>query len=44
MTEKMAAAAKAFAKKEKATFPIMTFKELPLFFQQIRKERVLLKY
>lgn len=44
MSDKMIAAARAFAKREKATFPIMTFKELPLFLQQIRKEHESLKH
>lgn len=39
MSEKMIAAAKDFAKNKRGTFPIMTFSELPLFFQQIRKEQ-----
>lgn len=43
MSDKMIAAAKDFAKGKKATFPIMAIKELPLFFQQIRKEQESLK-
>ncbi|HCT9735761.1 TPA: hypothetical protein OUD07_003740 [Morganella morganii] len=38
MSDKMIAAAKTFAKREKTTFPIMTVKELPLFFQAIKDE------
>ncbi|HED3891526.1 TPA: hypothetical protein R4229_003960 [Morganella morganii] len=43
MSDKMIAAAKDFAKKKRATFPIMTVKELPSFFQQIRLESAILK-
>ncbi|MBC3997502.1 hypothetical protein H8R20_18110 [Morganella morganii] len=39
MSEKMIAAAKDFAKNNRGTFPIMTFSDLPLFFQQIRIEQ-----
>ncbi|MEX9896989.1 hypothetical protein AB7W86_20750 [Providencia rettgeri] len=42
MSDKMIAAAKDFAKGKRTTFPIMTIKELPLFFQQIRKEHATL--
>lgn len=38
MSDKMIAAAKDFANGKRATFPIMTIKELPLFFQAIKDE------
>ncbi|MEM7923976.1 hypothetical protein [Morganella morganii] len=40
MSDKMIAAAKAFAKREKTTFPIMSIKDLGYFIEAIRTERL----
>lgn len=39
MSDKMIAAAKAFAKGGRAIFPIMKISDLPMFFEQIRIEK-----
>ncbi|EOY9180916.1 hypothetical protein [Proteus mirabilis] len=38
MSDKMIAAAKDFAKGKRTTFPIMTVKELPFFFNKYVKK------
>ncbi|HAS8353586.1 TPA: hypothetical protein I7721_21135, partial [Vibrio vulnificus] len=40
MSEKMIAVARAFANKEKCTFPIMTAKELGYFLKEIKEQRL----
>ncbi|MGA6087215.1 MULTISPECIES: hypothetical protein [unclassified Providencia] len=42
MSDKMIAAAKSFAKGKRATFPIMTIKQLGEFIQLIHIERLTL--
>ncbi|EPP1665694.1 hypothetical protein ACUMKS_003749 [Proteus mirabilis] len=39
MSENMLTVAKRFARGKKATFPIMTFKQLGIFLDVLKKER-----